>query len=90
MSIFLGAIVNYYQSQYPDELRQSTFWLAGSFSYTEWGDLWSILPFVIGGSIVVYLYSRDLNLLALGEDEAIHLGVNLEKVKKYCSSQALS
>ncbi len=82
VSIFLSAIVNYYEYLYPDELRQSSFWLMGSFSYTEWSDVWSVLPFIIGGSIAIYLYSRDLNLLALGESEAVHLGVELERMKK--------
>jgi iron complex transport system permease protein len=82
ISIFLSAIVNYFQSLYPDELRQSTFWLMGSFSYTEWIDVWTVLPLILIGAIAVYLYSRDLNLLALGEDEATHLGVDLERMKK--------
>jgi iron complex transport system permease protein len=82
VSIFLSAIVNYYQYLFPDELRQSSFWLMGSFSYTEWSDVWIVLPLILGGSIAIYLYSRDLNLLALGESEAIHLGVELEKMKK--------
>jgi iron complex transport system permease protein len=82
VSIFLSAIVGYFQAVYPDETHQSSFWLAGSFSYTEWADVWSVLPFILGGSIVIYLFSRDLNLMALGEDEATHLGVNLERMKK--------
>jgi iron complex transport system permease protein len=82
VSIFLSAFVSYFQTVYPEETHQSTFWLAGSFSYTEWADVWSVLPFILCGSIVIYFFSRDLNLLALGEDEATHLGVNLEKVKK--------
>lgn len=82
VSIFLGAIVNYYQYLFPDELRQSSFWLMGSFSYTEWSDVWTVIPLILGGSIAIYLYSRDLNLLALGESEAVHLGVELEKMKK--------
>jgi ABC-type Fe3+-siderophore transport system, permease component len=82
VSIFLSAFVSYFQMVYPEQTRQSTFWLAGSFSYTEWADVWSVLPFILGGSIIIYLYSRDMNLLALGEDEATHLGVNLEKIKK--------
>lgn len=82
VSIFLSAIVNYFQTLFPDELRQSSFWLMGSFSYTEWTDVWSTLIFIAGGAVAIYLYSRDLNLLALGEDEAVHLGVDLEKMKK--------
>ncbi len=42
----------------------------------------TVLPLVLVGTGVIYLYSRDLNLLALGEEEAQYLGVNLERVKK--------
>ncbi|MGD6934160.1 MAG: FecCD family ABC transporter permease [Candidatus Bathyarchaeia archaeon] len=82
VSIFLSAVVSYLQYISPDKLHQSQFWLLGSFSYTEWNDIWSVLLFIGGGAVAVYLYSRDLNLLALGEDEARHLGVDLERVKK--------
>ncbi|MCL2134014.1 MAG: iron chelate uptake ABC transporter family permease subunit [Candidatus Bathyarchaeota archaeon] len=82
VSILLGAIVNAYHSLFPEQFRRSAFWLMGSFSYTEWADVWSALPFIIIGSIVIYMFSRDLNLLALGESEATHLGVDLEKMKK--------
>ena len=60
-----------------------TFWLIGSLAPTEnWDKVISILPFVVGGVIISYLYSRDLNILALGEDQAQHLGVEIEKVKR--------
>ncbi|MDR2720011.1 MAG: iron chelate uptake ABC transporter family permease subunit, partial [Nitrososphaerota archaeon] len=64
VSILFGAIVNGYHTLFPDKFRQTAFWLMGSFSYTEWIDLWSALPFIIGGSIVIYMFTRDLNLLA--------------------------
>jgi iron complex transport system permease protein len=82
VTILLSAIVNAYHTIFPEQFRQSAFWLMGSFSYTTWADIWSALPFIIGGSIVIYLFARDLNLLALGESEATHLGVDLEKMKK--------
>lgn len=82
VSIFLSAIVSYLQTISPDKLHQSQFWLMGSFSYTEWGEVWTAIPFILLGTIAICLFTRDLNLLALGEDEARHLGVDLEKVKK--------
>ena len=83
VSIFELAIVAYLQTIAGDRLGPLTFWLIGSLSSTRttWMGLLSILPFILIGIIVTYLYSRDLNLLTLGEDQAQHLGVNLERVK---------
>jgi iron complex transport system permease protein len=82
VSILLGAVVNSFHSLFPDQFRRSAFWLMGSVSYSEWADVWSALPFILVGSIIIYLYARDLNILSLGESEATHLGVDLEKMKK--------
>jgi iron complex transport system permease protein len=83
VSIFELAIVTYLQTIAGDKLGPLTFWLIGSLSSvrTTWaGDL-GILPLVLFGVIAAILYSRDLNLLTLGEDQAQHLGVNLERTK---------
>ncbi len=83
VSIFELAIVSYLQTIAGDRLGPLTFWLIGSLSSTRttWVGLMSILPIVVFSIIITYLYSRDLNLLTLGEDQAQHLGVNLERVK---------
>ena len=82
VSILFGAIVNAYHSLFPDQFRQTSFWLMGSFSYTEWSDFWNALLFIVVGSVVIYMFARDLNLLSLGESESTHLGVDLERLKK--------
>jgi iron complex transport system permease protein len=83
VSIFELAVVTYLQTIAGDRLGPLTFWLIGSLSSarTTWGGVLSILPFISIGILITYLYSRDLNLLALGEDQAQHLGVNLEQLK---------
>lgn len=83
VSIFELAIVTYLQTIAGDKLGPLTFWLIGSLSSTRttWEGVLSMLPFVLLGTIATFLYSRDLNLLTLGEDQAQHLGVNLERTK---------
>ncbi|MFB3888124.1 MAG: FecCD family ABC transporter permease [Candidatus Bathyarchaeia archaeon] len=83
VSIFELAIVTYLQTIAGDKLGPLTFWLIGSLSSTRttWAGVLSMLPFVLVGVIATFLYSRDLNLLTLGEDQAQHLGVNLERTK---------
>jgi len=83
VSLFQNAIVTYMKTIASDKILHGlTFWLIGSLAPTEnWDKVWAILPFIFLGTAVAYLYSRDLNILALGEDQAQHLGVEIEKVK---------
>lgn len=82
VGIFLSAIVAVLQVIAGEKLHTIVFWLMGGFSYVEWKDVWAILPLICLGTVVIYFYARDLNILALGEETAQHLGVDVEKVKK--------
>jgi len=82
VTIFFNALVTYLKLIAGDRLHALTFWIMGGFTYTNWTDVSTIFPLVIIGTVVVYLYARDLNILVLGEEQAQHLGVELEKVKK--------
>ena len=83
VGIFELAIVTYLQTIAGDKLGPLTFWLIGSLSSTRttWTGVLILLPFIFVGVVATFLYSRDLNLLTLGEDQAQHLGINLERVK---------
>jgi iron complex transport system permease protein len=83
VSLFQNAIVTFLKVIAEEKLLHSlTFWIIGSLVPTEnWGDVWSVLPFILIGVVIAYLFSRDLNILALGEDQAQHLGVEIERVK---------
>ena len=81
VSILFSAIVTYLQTIAGERLHALTFWIMGGFTYVEWGDVFSTLPLIIAGVGAIYIYSRDLNILVLGENEAQHLGVNVEKTK---------
>jgi iron complex transport system permease protein len=37
---------------------------------------------VIAGIVVIYVFSQDLNAISLGEEQAIHLGIEPQKIKK--------
>jgi iron complex transport system permease protein len=83
VSLFQNAIVTFLKVIAEERLLHGlTFWIIGSLAPTEnWNDVWSVLPFIVIGIAVAYLFSRDLNILSLGEDQAQHLGVEIEKVK---------
>ncbi|MER7846827.1 iron ABC transporter permease [Kitasatospora sp. NPDC096077] len=62
-------------------ISQVTFWQLGSLSQASWGKVLAVLPFAVVGLAVAPLYARKLDLLALGERPARHLGVDVERMR---------
>jgi iron complex transport system permease protein len=56
-------------------------WTMGSVSFQSMDHVLLILPYAIVGSMVAYLYARDLNALLLGDEQAAYLGIAVERVK---------
>lgn len=64
-----------------EDQRTILFWLMGSFSSSRWDHILMLLPYVVIGLTVVLIFSRDLNVLLLGDEQAAHLGINVERVR---------
>ena len=56
-------------------------WLMGGFEIVGFKPVFSILPIVILGSIIIFYLTNELNLLTLGEDIAISRGADVSKTK---------
>lgn len=65
------------------QLREATFWLMGDFSspgrmpYLKW-----ISGIIVVTFVLIYRFAGDLNVMLIGEQEALHLGVPVEFVKR--------
>jgi iron complex transport system permease protein len=57
-------------------------WLFGSLANLSWVHIEIAFPFIIFGLAGIYFFSKDLNLMLLGEEQAAHLGLDSEKTKK--------
>jgi iron complex transport system permease protein len=64
------------------QLRDITFWMLGSLAGATWTKIAAIIPFLALFLISAGLVSRGLDLLALGETEAFHMGVAVERLKR--------
>ncbi|WP_390898675.1 FecCD family ABC transporter permease [Streptomyces fulvoviolaceus] len=62
-------------------IQQITFWQLGSLAQATWPKVLAVLPCAVLGLVVAPLYSRRLDLLALGERPARHLGVDVERLR---------
>nr|WP_245303819.1 iron ABC transporter permease [Pseudorhodoplanes sinuspersici] len=63
------------------QLRDITFWLLGSLAGATWPKAWALLPFVVASIVVIPRIARGLDLLVLGEAEAFHAGISVQRLK---------
>ncbi|MBN1368339.1 MAG: iron chelate uptake ABC transporter family permease subunit [Dehalococcoidales bacterium] len=81
LSALLSSIVSYLLISSGDKMHGIVFWLMGSFSLSQWSDVWLVLPYVIVGIGIILLYARPLNVMQLDEEQAQQLGINVERIK---------
>ena len=65
-----------------NQLRMFTFWTLGDLGGASWIKLLYAAPLLILSIAWLLTYSGALNAIALGESEAYHMGVDVERVKK--------
>jgi len=63
------------------QLPDLVFWLLGGLASTRWESVLYVLPIIVLGLIVIYLFRWRINVLSLDDAIAISLGVNLRVEK---------
>lgn len=63
------------------QLRDLTFWSLGSLGGASWTKVWAIAPVIAILLAVTAFLARGLDALSLGEAEAWHLGVQVQRLK---------
>ncbi len=63
-------------------VHDAIWWLLGNLQIYDLKLLVVVSIISIIGIMIAIIFSRELNIIALGEDEAIHLGINTEVLKK--------
>jgi iron complex transport system permease protein len=62
--------------------QQIVFWLMGGLSNRTWTHVWLGIPGIVAGLILAFVFARDLDILAAGEEVASSLGVEVERAKR--------
>jgi iron complex transport system permease protein len=65
------------------QLRDITFWTLGSLAGATWPKVAAITPFLVATLVALPVIARGLDLLVLGEAEAFHMGVPVERLKRF-------
>ncbi|MEF2967019.1 iron ABC transporter permease [Paenibacillus sp. M1] len=81
MQSFLGSIVSFLTTMSKRTVNEILYWTMGSLSLRGWSYTAILLPYLALGGLFLWGRARSLNLLALGEREAAHSGLNVEWTK---------
>jgi iron complex transport system permease protein len=65
-----------------NQLRDLTFWTLGSLGGAVWRSVAIVMPLMLLAIFALPRLSKGLNALLLGETEARHLGIEVERLKK--------
>lgn len=63
-------------------LRGIAFWSLGSLGGATWQTVGASAPFLLVSILLLPRYATPLNLILLGESEAAHLGVDVDRVRR--------
>ena len=79
----LSGIIRFLMLINERSLLQISLWLMGSVSATSWEQLAVATPVILIGIVVAYFFTTDLDTLLLGDEQAAHVGLNVERSKLF-------
>ncbi len=79
--VFLTAIQTFVQQQHTQSLQEVYSWILGRLDTAGWHDVALVAPYAGVSSTVLLAHRRLLDVLAVGDDEAATLGVDVRRVR---------
>ncbi|MFC0861166.1 FecCD family ABC transporter permease [Sphaerimonospora cavernae] len=77
---FLTAIQTFVQQLKVEELQRIYAWILGDVG-GGWEDVWMIAPYALVSTVVLLLHGRLLDVLSVGEEEAVSLGLHAARAR---------
>ena len=81
VSYFLASVISFLMMINRNKIEHIVFWTMGSLSAATWSKFIFSSLVIIPGILILCLFSRELNIMSLGEESAHYLGINTEKFK---------
>ena len=81
VAAFVTAAQTFVQQQHSDTLQAVYSWILGHLDAASWRDVAIVAPYVALSATVLVLHRRTLDVLAVGDEEAATLGVNVGRVR---------
>jgi len=81
LSSMMAAAMSFLMLASTRTLHRVVLWTMGGVSASGWSQILVVTPLVLIGMVLALLLAHDLNVFLLGEEQAAHLGVNVERRK---------
>ena len=81
-ALFSSMLMFFISNSSSARIHSIIWWLLGNLQAYKGMQVLIVGIVVFAGFLITSIFSKELNALSLGEEEAIHLGVDIEKVKK--------
>lgn len=78
---FLTAVQTFLQITNVTTLREVYSWILGRLVTVGWGDVYGVLPYMLVSWVVLTVFRRALDVMAVGDDEAATLGLSPRTVR---------
>ncbi|MBW9159692.1 FecCD family ABC transporter permease [Clostridium tagluense] len=83
INYLLSSIISLMMTFNSDNIEKIVMWTMGSFSTAGWNEVILLSIIVVPSILFISTFSRDLNIMLLGEDSARSLGIDVNGFKKY-------
>ena len=81
LSLFVNAILTMISAVFRQHMQQLMIWTMGSFSSRTWYHVSVMFPVCLIGTLLLMHYSREMDILTFGDDQAMTIGVDTHRVK---------
>jgi len=81
LSSMMAAVMSFLMLAGTRALHRVVLWTMGGVASSGWSQIQVVTPLVLGGMVWAFLLAHDLNAFLLGEEQAAHLGVDVERRK---------
>jgi iron complex transport system permease protein len=81
VAAFVTAAQTFVQQQHAESINEIYAWLLGGLATSGWREVALISPYVAASSLFLLLHRRVLDVLAVGDDEARTLGVDVGRAR---------
>lgn len=82
ISSFLYSIISLFMTFKRNDMVKIVMWTMGGLNTSNWDQIKVVTPIIIITTLLLFFMAKDLNIMFLGEENATHLGVNVEQLKK--------